>query len=80
MQYYTFKLNAESQDLCMIITAFGKYNYPSLPMGLKCSPDIPQATIENVLAGIKDADVYIDGVGAFSSTWEHHLELLRTIL
>ena len=49
-------------------------------MGLKCSPDIVQAAMENVLAGIKDADVYIDDVGAFSSTWEHHLNLLRTIL
>jgi len=33
-----------------------------------------------LLAGIKDADIYIDDVGAFSSTWEHHLDLLRTIL
>ena len=49
-------------------------------MGLKCSLDIVQAAMENILAGIEDADVYIDNVGAFSSTWEHHLELLRTIL
>ncbi len=49
-------------------------------MGLKCSPDIAQAAMENVLAGIEDADVYIDDVGAFSSTWEHHLNLLQAIL
>ncbi len=42
-------------------------------MGLKCSPDIVQATIKNILASIKDADVYIDNVGGFASTWEHHL-------
>ncbi len=36
--------------------------------------------MENILAGIKDADVYIHNVGAFSSTWEHHLNLLQTIL
>jgi hypothetical protein len=35
-------------------------------MGLKCSLDIAQAAMENVLSGIQDADLYIDDVGAFS--------------
>jgi hypothetical protein len=28
-------------------------------MGLKCSPDIAQAAMENVLSDIEDANVYI---------------------
>ncbi len=59
---------------------FGKYKYARLPMGPKCSPDIAQAIMENVLSGIEDADVYIDDVGAFSKDWNHHINLLSTIL
>jgi hypothetical protein len=80
IQYYMFELDEESQDLCTIITPFGKYKYLRLLMGLKCSPDIAQAAMENVLSDIKDADVYIDDGGAFSSDWDHHVNLLASIL
>jgi hypothetical protein len=36
--------------------------------------------MENVLSGIKDADVYIDNVGAFSNDWNHQVNLLATNL
>ena len=49
-------------------------------MGLKCSPYIAQSAMENVLAGIDEAGVYINDVGAFSSSWQEHLNLLDTIL
>jgi hypothetical protein len=36
--------------------------------------------MENVLADIKDANVYINDVGAFSNDWDHHVNLIVTIL
>jgi hypothetical protein len=36
--------------------------------------------MENALSGIEDADVYIDDVGAFSVDWDHHVNLIDTIL
>jgi hypothetical protein len=80
MHYCTFELDKESQDLCTIITPFGKFKYLRLLMGLKCSPDIAQAAMENVLLDNEDADIYIDDVGAFSSDWDCNVNLLATIL
>jgi hypothetical protein len=36
-------------------------------MTILIDPDIAQAAMENVLSDIKDADIYINDVGAFSS-------------
>jgi hypothetical protein len=80
MQYYMFELEEKSQDLCTIVTPFGKYKYLRFLMGLKCSPDIAQAAMENVLSDIEDANIYINDVGAFSDDLDHHVKLVATIL
>jgi hypothetical protein len=49
-------------------------------MGLKCSPNFAQETLENIFCDIDDAETYIYDIGAFSPNWEHHVKLLCTIL
>ncbi len=75
MQYYTFEIDEESKDLTTIVTPFDKYHYNILPMGLKCSPDFAQETMENIFCDVKDAKVYINDIGGFSNTWDQHINL-----
>ena len=42
MGYYTIRLDPASQDMCTIVTPWGKYKYLRLPMGVMCAPDIFQ--------------------------------------
>ena len=41
---------------------------------------IAQSVMENVLMVIDAADVYIDDVGVFSSSWQHHMDFLDNVL
>ena len=67
MFYYCFMLDEESKELT--VTSHpngGLLEYNRLPsMGLRCSPDIAQATIEKVLAGLGIV-IYIDDIGIWT--------------
>ena len=79
-QFYTFELDEQSKELCVIVTPFGKFRYNQLPMGLKQSPDFAQEIMEDVLHDIEECDCYIDDVGCFDSSWDLHLQTLKRVL
>ena len=80
MQYYTFELDEESQDLCTIVTPFGKFKYARLPMGLFFSPYISQEGMGKIFRDVEDAVVYIDGVGCFSRIRSKHFDIFDIII
>jgi hypothetical protein len=80
MQYYTFKLSDKAKDLCVIITPFGKFCYERVPMGIKQSPDFAQEIMEDIFRDMEDVEVYIDDIGIFAQSWEHHQAIVAEVL
>jgi hypothetical protein len=83
MEYYTFQLDEESQELCTIITPFGKYHYNVLPMGVCQSPNWAQATIEEVLHDLiekYELTVYINDIKITNNSWQEHLQAISDVL
>ena len=80
MFYYTLELDEESKELCTIVTPFGKFQYCRMAMGLKPAPDIAQALIEKITAGL-DVDAYIDDCGIFTNgTIDEHFSAVEKVL
>ena len=80
MQYFTFKLDSDSQKLSVISTPFGLYKYKHLPMGIKQSSDIAQEVMENLFCDLDKVEIYIDDIGCFSSIFETYIKTLDEIL
>ena len=59
MQYYTFKLDDVSKEMCIIAIPYGLYKYNSLPIGLNCAPDIAQECMEQIFRDLQEGtEVY----------------------
>ena len=51
--YYTIMLLPASQEITTIFTEFGKFKYNHIPMGMCDLGDILQATVDELISGIK---------------------------
>ena len=80
IQYYTFELDKESKDRCMIAIPFCKFKYNRLPMGLKCSPDFAQEIMENIFRDVAEAEVYVDDIDVNSDSWEQHMTVIQIVM
>ena len=81
MEYYTLRLSTEASKMCTIVTEFGKFEYLRLPMGVKCSPDIFQSKINEMLGDIDAVRAYLDDVLVLAKgNFKDHLTQVQEVL
>ena len=68
------------QDLCTIITPFGKYKYKQLPTGIKCAPEIPTEVMVHIFGEMEPVSVFFDDIGVFDTCSDQHLKTLDEVL
>ena len=68
MQYYTFDLDEQSKEYCVIAMPFGLYRYLNMPMGISPSSDISQDAMQMTLSDVEEADAYLDNVKCWSES------------
>ena len=63
------------------VTPFGQFQFTVMPFGLSGAPSISQQMMDSLIKGKHDfAAAYLDDLVVFSTTWENHMQHLRTIL
>jgi hypothetical protein len=81
MGYYTIKIDPDAQNVCTIVTPFGKYQYLRLPMGVSCSPYIFQEKMSDLVQDLDFVQTYLDDLLIIAcSTVEDHLQKLERVL
>ena len=79
--FHQIPIHPDSKDKTGFITPSGKFQYKTMPQGIKNAPMVFQSLMDKILQGIqyKYAMAYIDDICVFSPTFEKHIEHLETI-
>lgn len=78
--YSQLKVNKSSQELLTINTHKGLFRYRKLAYGITSAPSIFQATMDDILSGIKNTACYIDDILIFSKTLSEMQNLVESVL
>ena len=81
MDYFTIRLDPNSQKICTVVLPWGKYSYQRLPMGVAGAPDIFQEKMSDLMRALEFVRTYIDDLLIVSKcTFEDHLQKLDAVL
>lgn len=78
--YYQIPVAKEDQPKTAFSVPQGKFQYRTMPFGLKGAPSCFQRLMDSLLAGIEGVHCYIDDIIITGESWEHHLDLLNQVL
>lgn len=81
MGYYSIRLDKSSQEICTIVTPWGKYSYTRLPMGVMCALDIFQSKMYQLMSYLEYVRTYLDYLLILSmGSFENHIQKLEVVL
>jgi hypothetical protein len=49
-------------------------------MGIKQSPDFAQEIMEDIFSDMVNVEIYIDDIGIWAQSWEHHQKVVAEVL
>ena len=78
--YAQLNVDKESQEYLTISTHKGLYSYLKLPYGVKSSPKIFQAKMDQILQGIEKSVCKQDDILVGGNDWQENLKILADVL
>ena len=81
MGYYSFELDEEAKQICVITLPWGLYQYNVLSMGLTISSDVFQEALGNLFLDTKFVQVYLDDIIIIgNSSFKEHMGQVEEVL
>lgn len=77
--YWQVPLTNRASEISAFVTPDHFLQYTVMPFGLRNAPATFQRLMNTVLHGVRNCEVYLDDMVAYSSTWTEHLKTLCEI-
>ncbi|KAK0151874.1 Retrovirus-related Pol polyprotein from transposon 17.6 [Merluccius polli] len=77
--YWQVPLTPHASDISAFVTPDNFLQYTVMPFGLRNAPATFQRLMHIMLSGVKNCEVYLDDIVAYTSTWSEHVETLSEI-
>ncbi|MCG7877651.1 MAG: RNase H-like domain-containing protein, partial [Candidatus Thiodiazotropha endolucinida] len=78
--YWQIRICPASQKLCTFNTPFGRYSFTRLPFGIRCSGEVYQRAVSNIIEGIEGCSAIVDDILIWGKDMKEHDLRLKSVL